>query len=680
MRKSTLLLIFFAAAANAATFVVPSDREMIRRADLIVIGESLDSYSQYNASGGIETVTPFSIEQVLKGSQPRQTIDVVEPGGTLHDRSMAISGTPRFEVGQRHLLFLRSVGDDRYAVAELILGQFRFAAGISGRQMLVREEEGIEGWDSDLRPHRRAYRLAEGFLSFIRKETAGVASQDNYVVPIEPLRTTDAALTPQPNAVFSATSYTMTINGTLGSRWTVFPNPVTFFAGASGEPGAPGNGVTAVQTALAAWTNDPASNVNYVYGGTDSTHTQGLHAADGANTILFERDLSAWGVSPFACTSNSYSGTLGLGGVTSAGSQHTFNGEAFMTTGEGDVEMNRGLANCTLLFSNGDFNSAVAHELGHTLGFRHSDQNRDSSGACTADPSLECSNQAIMKSFVSQGLNAALQVWDQHAVDTVYPGGTTSGTTTTVRGDFNGDLKPDLVWRNTITGANRIWFMNGITLTGSAALQPLTDLNWSIGGVGDINRDGFMDLIWHNDATGATTVWYMNNTFLASGSVSATIPGWSLVSVNDLNGDGFPDFFWRKKTTGENAVWVMNRRSVIGNLALPPAFTDYSMVGTADFNQDGVPDIVWQSATGQLVLWELNRSGLVIGSADFGIASSPWHAVALGDYNGDGSPDLVFRNSATGANVVWFYRGIAFAGSGDLPSEANVGWSITAPK
>ena len=41
-----------------------------------------------------------------------------------------------------------------------------------------------------------------------------------------------------------------------------------------------------VQAALATWTNDPGSNVNYVYGGLDSTHTQGLHAADGANTVL----------------------------------------------------------------------------------------------------------------------------------------------------------------------------------------------------------------------------------------------------------------------------------------------------------------------------------------------------------------------------------------------------------
>jgi hypothetical protein len=68
------------------------------------------------------------------------------------------------------------------------------------------------------------------------------------------------------------------------------------------------------------------------------------------------------------------------------------------------------------------FKSAITHEFGHTLGFRHSDQDRGSSGPCSSDPSLECSNQAIMKSFISTGLNAALQAWDQHAVQAVYPG------------------------------------------------------------------------------------------------------------------------------------------------------------------------------------------------------------------------------------------------------------------
>src|SRR5262249_5866167 len=146
--------------------------------------------------------------------------------------------------------------------------------------------------------------------------------------------------------------------------------------------------------------------------------------ADGANTVLFERNLTSFGASAFTCSSNSYSGVLGIGGITLASGTNQLGSETFFSIVEGDVEMNQGIANCTLLLTTnvGDWNSAVTPEPGHTLGFRHSDQTRDSLSACSTDPSLECSNSAIMNSFVIHGLNAVLQTWDQHAVAAVYPG------------------------------------------------------------------------------------------------------------------------------------------------------------------------------------------------------------------------------------------------------------------
>jgi len=45
-------------------------------------------------------------------------------------------------------------------------------------------------------------------------------------------------------------------------------------------------------------------------------------------------------------------------------------------------------------------------------------------------------------------------------------------------GDFNGDRKTDLAWRNTSSGALAIWLMNGTGSTGSAV--GLVDPNWSL--------------------------------------------------------------------------------------------------------------------------------------------------------------------------------------------------------
>jgi hypothetical protein len=414
---------FVSVPTFAATFVVPDDRDLPKRADAIVVGTAIDSYAQWSADGGVETLTVFSISEVIKGDVS-PTINIVEPGGSIDGVTVVIAGVPQFASGEKALLFLRKTGTGRWAVADLAVGKFTAVTDGSDR-LLQRDADGIVGWDSHLEPFVDRPRDEARFLAFVRAVTAGQRDAvADYFVDRSHLRPRAQSLTPQPQiAPFTATSYTMLISGAMGGRWNVFPNPVTFLSGTQTEPGAPGGGVTAIQAAFTSWDNDCGSNVNYAYGGTDNgTHTQGLHGVDGGNTILFERDLSSFGVPPFTCSANGYSGTLGLGGITNASGLNTVSAETFATTQEADVEMNRGIANCTLLFNNGDFNSAITHEVGHTLGFRHSDQTRNSGAACSTDPLLECSNTAIMKSFISTGLNGALQTWDQHAVQAVYPG------------------------------------------------------------------------------------------------------------------------------------------------------------------------------------------------------------------------------------------------------------------
>ena len=52
MRKVLILTVFVnSLSAYATTFVVPTDREMVRRADAIVIGSALDSYTQWRSDG-----------------------------------------------------------------------------------------------------------------------------------------------------------------------------------------------------------------------------------------------------------------------------------------------------------------------------------------------------------------------------------------------------------------------------------------------------------------------------------------------------------------------------------------------------------------------------------------------------------------------------------------------------
>jgi hypothetical protein len=687
MKNATLFLsLSFVAAGHllGAVFVVPSDRDMVSRSEAVVLGSALSSYSRLTAEGGVETVTAVSVERVIKGTVLSTVIDVVEPGGEYEGRFTAISGVPRFANGERMLLFLTRTGPARWAVTDLVLGKFRFASDVAGEQLLVRDDEEITGWDPDSTPHREARRSAAKFLDFVSAVAHGGSPAATYETNVRKLRP-QSALAIAPNAApYSANSYTIFISGSSGARWNVFPSPVTFFRSVNAEPGAPGGGDTAINIAFASWNNDCGSIVNYLYGGVDNgTHTQGLHGADGANTILFDRDLTSYGILPFTCTSNGYSGTVGLGGITSAGGSHLLNGETFITTLEADVEMNQGVANCTRLFSLGEFNSAVTHEFGHTLGFRHSDQNRSSTAPCSTDPSLECSSGAIMTAAVTPNLNGALAAWDVNAVRAVYPGGSCSTAAARVRGDFNGDGRSDIVWRNASASISTIWFMNNLTVQpGSGVTSLQISGAYQVAAVADLSGDGIADIIWRNPNTGDNILWVMSGTNVVAGSGGLPPVGgaWRIAGAADFNADGHADVVWRNPVTGENSIWLMSGTTILtGSGALPTIQTPWDIAGIGDFSGDGRADLLWRnSATGATSVWFMNGASLST-SVPTNIQISPLYQVAaIGDFTGDAIADIIWRHSSSGDNIMWIMSGANVVGGGAMLQIADTNWKIEA--
>jgi hypothetical protein len=194
--------------------------------------------------------------------------------------------------------------------------------------------------------------------------------------------------------------------------------------------------------------------------------------------------------------------------------------------------------------------------------------------------------------------------------------------TTGIRGhvDFNADGKPDLLWRNTSTGQNAVWYMNGVTMISGALLPTLGDLDWSIVGVDDFNADGKPDLVWRNTATGQNAVWYMNGEAMISGALLPALGDqtWAIVGTGDFNADNKPDILWRNTETGQNAVWYMSGVTFAGG-ALLPALGDQSwqiagstatrcpnIAGTWNFTQTGNLTV---SIAGQTITEPISESG-----------------------------------------------------------------------
>jgi chitodextrinase len=247
-------------------------------------------------------------------------------------------------------------------------------------------------------------------------------------------------------------------------------------------------------------------------------------------------------------------------------------------------------------------------------------------------------------------------------------------------GDFNGDGKSDILWHNRATGENAIWLMNGTALSGGAVFVTITDPNWSVAGVGDFNADGKSDIVWRNSATGQNMIYLMNGVTISSAATLATLaaPDWSIAGVGDFDGDGKSDILWRNGSTGENAIWFMNgtasASAPVGGLDL-----SWSIAGVGDFDGDGKSDILWHnSATGENTIWLMNGAALSGGGAVFATITDPnWSVAGVGDVDGDGKSDILWRNNTTGENVIYLMNGAAISSSAAINPLQGSDWSIT---
>jgi hypothetical protein len=254
-------------------------------------------------------------------------------------------------------------------------------------------------------------------------------------------------------------------------------------------------------------------------------------------------------------------------------------------------------------------------------------------------------------------------------------------------GDFNGDGRSDILFRNYASGWLTEWLgtaSGGFINNGSNATVAITS-DWKIVGIADFNGDGKSDILWRRD-DGWLTDWLGTSSggFTANGANLSTLvaPDWKVTGTGDFNGDGFADVLWRRDSDGWFTEWLGSA----GGGFSPNSAVSYSVpaawkiVGVGKFNSDARSDILWRNDNGDVEEWLSTTTGdFSVNSAAYYSVGIDWRVAGIGNFDGAGSSDdILWRSNISGDLTDWLGTSTGTFNNNDINAYSGLAtnWSV----
>ena len=373
----------------AATYLPISDAELTQRSPVVVRAHVDSVTARLETLGGKQlpmTVVALEALEVLRGRLSESSFRLILSGGRVGDRMLWVPGTPSLQAGQEAILFLRPVrgrGGD-FFLSEFGLSHFDIRSDSAGRRFAVRPVFSPEE-DAYVSKRPAVVTVSQPGSAPLLRDASSLAAAVKAI----------AAGRRAPEVLYARpTSGSPGVVGSIRPLWVnlggpepgncggtpplpcqfrwftdtgASPSGVVTVVGTQSNLSDGSNGTSGVQNAVTQWTAVPSSTVPYsgpVASGNVSVQLDAPQSFDGGAAFS----------GPLPCGAG---GVLGLGGTQNASGPsggYTFKGEANYFAMQNAIITMRKLTGGAGCYPLQEYECAVLHEMGHTLGLGHPDQ------------------------------------------------------------------------------------------------------------------------------------------------------------------------------------------------------------------------------------------------------------------------------------------------------------------